>query len=635
MDVEVFWNYFCVTWYDKHAKQEHFFEIDAVNNISQIEEANTFYDEIKTVDEVLTFNGIHYDNPILNYIRLNGKALAKLPILEATRHIKKFSELIFQSERWWVLDQLKAYKYNQLWADIDLMLYWSKMLRKQKMISLKSLGAQLGYPVIQELPFDPQAYLTAEQIPELRHYNRVHDIGILRYLDTKTFRFYGKPTTFQQKIDLRYEAHEKFNAPEQALSWDDVKLGVDYLCRRYAEMNDIPFEELPTTSPWVEGTPIHLKDIIEPNVSFESKQLDNALKRLRKLTVYNTKSINEVVYFGGEIFDLKSGGLHNRAKPGVRKAPEGYVYLDWDVASEYPSLAAVLNVSPDHFPNIGLTFRDRKDYRVYLKSIGQGKSTEANYIKLALNGGVGYFNNQHSRYYWPPAFLRITLNGQLYLLMLCDMLAKIPGMMLDMANTDGVSFFAREDTLDQVKAVWDQWQEITGLVLEEEVLDTVWRNDINNYLCKFANGSIKQKGSYFITEPDLGNSHDCLIVAKAVNKYLLEGTPLRETIENPHNSILDYCAQPKCDKKTEVFYGKELLPQRFNRFFAATEGQFITRLREGKRSATPNFKSVKVQLLNTIEPQRMIADGYPIDFNYYLAQALRAMDKCIERPTLF
>lgn len=632
MDVECYPNYFCVTFEDIQTHKQYFFEISPDQDIDQTNLLCTYYRSVNNRSQnMITFNGVHYDCPILNFIILNQENLSLLEGRAKTLFIKDFSDTIINSEIWWRSDVLKPYKYNQDWNDIDLMLYWSKMLRKTKKISLKSLGIQLHYPTVQELPYPHDRNIPTSGIPKLQHYNRVHDITILRYLIEKTFKINGQDTTFDDRLQLRLDAIQEYGLYRSCVHWDDVKLGSSILINSYAKSKKIPVKELPKPT-YKTGDPIKIASLISDKVMFHTKDFQEKLELLRGMTVYDTKSIAIQWQLGDVIYDFGSGGLHNRVKTGTIEAPSGYIYLDWDVASEYPSLVSVLNISPEHLPGFGEMINEKLNRRLYLKSIGKGKTPEANMIKLALNGGIGKLNEEHSEYRDPRAFLKVTLNGQLYLLMLCEQL-HLNGCIIDMANTDGTSFFAPK-SLD-VKRIWREWETLTGLVLEEERLDKVWRTGINEYLCRFENGYLKAKGSSFIRTPDLGNSCDNLIVPKAVVAFLTEGISLKDTIKNPEAHILDFCAAPKSSRKYSIYYGKEMLPQRLNRFYASKQGQILTKREVPTRPlAIAGYKGVAVRLLNEWNPELPEVKHYPVNFDYYIKQAQSIIDVCCPQEPL-
>jgi hypothetical protein len=122
-------------------------------------------------------------------------------------------------------DLIKRLKYGKVtWTDIDLFLYWSKMLRMSKKISLKSLGIQLGYDVVQELPYKPDSILTLEDLPKLREYNQLHDLGILRLLTEK----------MEDEIKLRGNISKDYKL--NCWSWDAPKIASEALLQDYCKI---------------------------------------------------------------------------------------------------------------------------------------------------------------------------------------------------------------------------------------------------------------------------------------------------------------------------------------------------------------------------------------------------------------
>ncbi len=87
--------------------------------------------------------------------------------------LKDWSDYIINNDFWWHDQELKKYKYQNKWLDIDLFLYWSKLLRLSKKLSLKGLAIQLNYPVVQELPFDPSMSLNHALFDKLLQYQHI------------------------------------------------------------------------------------------------------------------------------------------------------------------------------------------------------------------------------------------------------------------------------------------------------------------------------------------------------------------------------------------------------------------------------------------------------------------------------
>lgn len=240
-DVEIYPDFFCTTIEDYSTGEQDIFEISSRKN--QLKEIYKAYAEIHAMQGFLiSFNGIHYDTPMINYIFINYHRLKDLEPVKVTEELKRFSDYIISTDFWWKDENKKDYKYFHKWKDVDLFLFWSKMLRRSKRISLKSLGIQLGYPVVQELPFNHKEPLVEEsKMDEVINYNSVHDLGILRKLFVDKVYWQGKPTTFKDMENLRLGIARVYNLP--AYSWDAPKIASELLLQSYcSKVNKEPWQ---------------------------------------------------------------------------------------------------------------------------------------------------------------------------------------------------------------------------------------------------------------------------------------------------------------------------------------------------------------------------------------------------------
>lgn len=179
-DIEVFKNFFCVGIRNYDTKQLVFYEIsEEQNDLDLIYQWFINYDGF-----LISFNGLHYDNTVIKYFLTKYKEYKNWNWSNITLDLKQFSDKIIYDDSY--NEEVSKIKYFKTkWTDIDLFAYWSKMLRMSKKISLKSLAIQLGYPVVQELPYKHDSILTKEDLPKLRYYNYTHDLGILDILTTE------------------------------------------------------------------------------------------------------------------------------------------------------------------------------------------------------------------------------------------------------------------------------------------------------------------------------------------------------------------------------------------------------------------------------------------------------------------
>ena len=172
IDIECFPQYFLLGTEDYQTKEKKSFEIS-----EDIDQRKELFELLKDYSGFwVSFNGIHYDNMVLARGQSN-QWWPKLSWKEVCKELKDYSDCVIINEEG---TQYKEKYFKWKFTNIDLFLYWSKGLRQSKKISLKGLGIQLGYPVIQELPFDPNTILDKDQRIELKNYNLQHDLGILR-----------------------------------------------------------------------------------------------------------------------------------------------------------------------------------------------------------------------------------------------------------------------------------------------------------------------------------------------------------------------------------------------------------------------------------------------------------------------
>ena len=149
------------------------------------------------------------------------------------------------------------------------------------------------------------------------------------------------------------------------------------------------------------------------------------------------------------------------------------------------------------------------------------------------NGTFGISDDKHSPMYDPKMARDITINCQLLLL---DLLEKLELQMGDrctciQANTDGLIFKIHDkNDFDEYKSICNEWEERTLFELEHDLITKIWNRDVNNYMFVFENGKVEVKGSVVQMNNPLKN--DMSIINESIRNYLLNGTPIEDTILN-------------------------------------------------------------------------------------------------------
>ena len=584
-DVEVYSNCFLCAIQDVDSKEKIVWEIsDRINEYDKVVE---FFNKFNQY--LITFNGIHYDDCILMYIIHN-----KLDNVDNyLQKLKEWSDYIINNDFWWNDKELSKYKYHNKWIDIDLFLYWSKMLRLSKKLSLKGLAIQLNYPVVQELPFDPAMSLNHTQIDELRHYNSVHDLGITELLYNSML----------SDVKLRQYISETYNL--KCFSWDAPKMASELLLQEYCKIT--------------EQDPKYVKSLsFEHTNKLELPEIKFELDCFKDLYNEMSNSLNE---FSKEIILIKNntrlkltygkGGLHSVNKNESYFEDDNNYIITSDVASLYPNL--IINYKLLRQPEVLELYTKVKSDRIEAKK-NKDKSKDA-LLKLILNSTSGMIDNKYSWLYYPEGAMKLRLMGQLILTVAIERLVLADFQVIS-ANTDGIEVIVSKDKLAMYNNIITQVGNEFNLEFEDEYYKKIIYMNVNNYLAQ-TSSKLKQKG-LFVEKPELGNSVDYLIIPKALKAYYIDNVPVKQFVES-HTNIFDFCCSQKVDKSYHVEWTSpnfiKSKQQRLNRFYASTKGGYIYKCREGKSNHL--LKDSGVMIYNNHNP-----DVFPTDINYkfYIAE---------------
>lgn len=621
-DVEVFPNVFSCTIKNSETNEITTFEIsERKNEVTDL--IKYFTDKSKIF---VGYNNIHYDNPIINYI-IDYFGNNEYSVNRMCISLFNLSSIITGKEE----DNSKwlKWKYADYFDYLDLLtMLYSKALR----VSLKSMQVTMMYHNVLEFNANWNEALPLERIDEMIAYN-INDVEST----------YSLLILCSEDIELRLDIEDKQGI--KCLSKDGVGIGVELLKKEYMRRTGIDWETLKNLrSP---ADKIRLKDVILPNISFKSKILQDLLNEMKTLTVSPGRNgWNKKFIFHDRIISIGVGGLHSINKPEIIIPNENELLLDTDAQSLYPTLILKYNFIP---PHLGKVFADiyktEYDERVVAKKAG--RKLEDKTKKLLLNSVTGNYQNQYSWMYSPFAVMQIRMNGQLFLLMLAEMLIDI-GCRIIQYNTDGLFLVCPKDKKEEYDKTIKEFESISKLTMETDEFKAMYQYAINDYFAVTKNGNIKEKG-LFITKVILGKGLTPKIIPKAIQAYFLNNIPVSKFIRE-HTNIKDFLMSEKTGKQWYVEYkGKE--QQRTNRFYASTNGD---RLFKYQIASTDTFdettnedvkKGEKFRITNmlTASPVTLLNkfDNKPIEerhinYNYYIQECIKIIDELKPRQlTLF
>lgn len=594
-DVEVSPNFFCVTFLNVDTREDKAFVIFSDRNDS--DGLESFLSEESLL---IGFNNLHYDSLILRYVLENRYSESLLSDLFS------FSSRIISADRLHRDVEVDAYKYaTSLPHQLDLM----KIMAFDKLgISLKQCAITLGWPVIQDLPFNYDHHVRNWDEAKLFLQYNMNDVLISE-------RLYQ---TILPQIELREKLSDTFHVELRNAS--DSKMANVILEKFYSEELGRDMAEIRHLRTNREH--FMLKDCIAPNIEFQTNYLKRIKREIadiavRKLTGFK---YSKKVEFGGITYDLGVGGLHSEDFPALFVSDDNFYIIEQDVASYYPSMMIVNKIIPAHLGDDFVKVLERiTRERLAAKKTDKVK---ADGLKITINSIFGKLGSETFWLQDHKAMLSVTVSGQLYLLMLIEAFV-LSGIEVISANTDGVVVRCPKELETKRQEVCRWWESKTGFVLEDTFYSTYSRSDVNNYITKKSNGETKAKGR-FVPTVDIKKGYKHPIVPKAMYEYLANGIPLETTIKGCTN-ILDFCISQKAGSKFQMIFvhdgGEVEYLQKNNRFYVSNSGGRIVKKDKTKdNSEIGLYVGEKLQILNRYDESTEFWK-YDVNYGFYVKEA--------------
>jgi len=502
-DLETYPNVFTATFYD--GLNWNVFEIS--NRKNQLLELQLYLVKHKTC-EFVGYNNEGFDYPILHRIITNE-------CVTTSQIYNLVTMIIGNDDR-----SLFVYDNDRILKQVDLYKIWH-FDNKNKRTSLKYLEFAMRMDSIEDLPFSPGSELKDKDIDVLIKYN-IHDVKA-----THNFLELSK-----EQLRLREELTEQYGF--SFTNFNDTKIGSKILA---AEMGVNDYR--------IKGTfraEIKLGDLVIPWVEFKTPEFNRVLDFFKSNVITETKGVFEGLkarvdrlwYVYGQ------GGIHGSLKNYHDRAENDYLIIDLDVTSYYPNLAIQYESHPAHLGKqfcsaYKAVFDKRKKYP-------KGSALNAAF-KLALNGSYGNSNSIYSWLYDPAFTMFITINGQLLISLLAEMLLETPSLKVLQVNTDGITIKVRKDWLSYAEVKWKEWESKTKLELERADYKEVFIRDVNNYCIVKTDDSLKLKGAY-ANEKEWHKDQSQLVVPKAAVDCLTKNITAEEALSK-YTDPFDYLSVAK------------------------------------------------------------------------------------------
>jgi len=673
-DIETYKNLFSVVVLSQDGKEGHIFEVSPRKDNS--DELRSFLRKLSNGNNrMVGFNNIAFDYPILHYF-INDSSVGYKKVYDKAQELftmmsqeERFSSAIKTKDE--LIEQVDLYKINHF----D---------NKAKSTSLKILEFNMRMDSIQDLPYSPHEPLEGKQFDEVIRYNVNDVVATLKFyqenlgsleLRKNLSSKYGINFTnmSDSKIGSEIFIQELETAkPQSCFKFKDGKRVINQTKRNVIFLKNVilpyvKFErpEFQAVLNWFKDQAITetngvFSNILESDLGEVAKYARMVKKKSKKMDSAPTEEQitdfrKDIPFAQVEEFELKSGknkksyyftwniaeslnvvvngheyvfgvgGIHSSIDAQAIFSDDEYVIADWDVASYYPNLAIKNLIYPKHLSTQFCTTYEKiyEERKLYPKS-----SPENLALKLALNGTYGNSNNKYSPFYDPQYTMTITVNGQLSLCMLIEQILKLEGSSSVQSNTDGITMRIKRQYSEAIDKLVKDWENITKLEMERNNYSAMFIRDVNSYLCKYEGSSkAKAKGAYEVTS-EHHKDQSSLVIQKAVNAYLTNGTPIEEFIKN-HKDKYDFMLRTKVPKSFKLVLvdndGIEHRQQNVSRFYVSASDKAGSLIKvmpplEGKEEDRRNGVCAgrKVKMCNNI-----LDFDWDIDYTYYVDDAVK------------
>ena len=356
-DIECYPNYFLISFMSITTKKVVYFEFSEDQTEGNFDELPAIqvkgnFDPAKLQwiinnFELISFNGINYDLPILA-LALAGKTAWQLK--GATDQIIKYQER--------PSDVLRPHKVKMLRPNhVDIIEV--APLRA----SLKIYSGRIHAPRMQDLPFKPETYLSNNQIAIVRWYC-VNDLQ----------NTYLLHEALKEDILLREGMSEGFF---DLRSKSDAQVAEAVIAREIQKLTGVrpqaPVIEVGTTYKY--ETPAYIK--------YTTTMMNRMLQTVQNAdfvvgdggAIGMPKELGElVITINQSNYQMGIGGLHSKEKSVSYVADENWSLIDRDVASYYPRIILNLRLYPkqlgEHFLTVYQSIVER---RLAAKEAGDGQ----------------------------------------------------------------------------------------------------------------------------------------------------------------------------------------------------------------------------------------------------------------------
>jgi DNA polymerase elongation subunit (family B) len=576
------------------------------------------------------YNNLRFDSQVVEWILRNYDQWHELTNLEICAKIAQKAADTIHDANYDVFPEYREHELSLKQIDLFKINHYDN---KNRMVSLKRLEFEMDLENIEEMPIHhSKTNMTKEDVDLTIDYcyndvDATYEFYKVTMGDTDHPLYKGN-----NQIELRQDIEAEFGIP--CLNYSDSKIGDEIIKKFYCQEKGIEYKELPRKGFFRKN--IYLKDCIAKYVIFETTELSDFLKRIKKAQLGLQDDFKEELHFYGNVYSFMKGGLHTENAPKVFEADEEYEIIDWDVSSYYPAIIINNGRFPAHLGKEFLRgYKQMFDKRLELKPLAKSDKKIKGIVgalKLAVNSVYGKSSDMLSWIFDRQLTMFTTITGELSLMMLIEQY-ELNGIQVISANTDGVTIRIKKDKIPLMHKLNEWWCSMTQYELERTDYSKIIFSTVNDYLAIMTNGEIKKKGD-FLTDFELHKNKSARIVPIALERYFVDGVPVEETIR-AHTNLYDFCIRQKASRSfhyegTNRATGQKTVYNKLIRYYVSNTGDKIFKVKNPEcQTRAAAISQVEAgdwvcEVCNYL-PKGSKVDN--VNYDYYIEKANRIITK--------
>lgn len=393
VDIETMLELFDVGIYNPDTQQWREFQISKYKN-----ELFEFVKEYTSgnYDYLVTFNGIAFDQQVLEWVVENHQKWVDLTNLQISEGIFNYAQELIENSNYGLFLPYKENKFTIPPIDVFKIHHFDNDARRT---SLKWCEFMMNMDV-EEMPVHfSKRDLTEEEVRVTQEYRRHDVMATYKLLLLTLGQDIGVPELADyvgnNKIETRLGYIKEVGLP--CMNWSDVKIGEEWNKLDYIKTERILDERsiFPVKVKHPYGQ--KFKKFWPKTMKFKTEKLKKFIEHVGNQYVLAEKQEFPIT-IGNTTYTIAKGGIHSTEKNRKLLIPKGYKASDADVGAQYPRACIKLEVyaphlkktilvnlintaaDKDRFKQLGKETSDKVE-KARLKGLETG-------TKLRMNGGL-------------------------------------------------------------------------------------------------------------------------------------------------------------------------------------------------------------------------------------------------------